>query len=228
VSGSDEAFFSRWSRRKLEERSAEAAPPAAPVPAAPEPPAELPADAPDAERSEAGEPEPLPPIEELTAESDISAFLRKGVPAALKNAALRRVWSLDPFIRDYVGPAEYAWDYNTPGAMAGFGAADASMGEHLRQTVANIRAVSVPSAPQPSPEAAPMEPAPAEQLAAAVEAPGTAPSPPAEPPPTATSADASEEPSSAGPVTAPSGEESVETPEPPQRPPRHGSALPRW
>ncbi|TIY05569.1 MAG: DUF3306 domain-containing protein, partial [Mesorhizobium sp.] len=38
----------------------------------------------------------------------------------LKRAALRRMWSLDPAIRDHIGPSEYAWDFNRPGSMAGF------------------------------------------------------------------------------------------------------------
>jgi hypothetical protein len=49
------------------------------------------------------------------------------VPEALKLAALRRMWSLDPTIRDYVGPAEYAWNFNDPAAMAGFGPGDAAV-----------------------------------------------------------------------------------------------------
>jgi hypothetical protein len=44
------------------------------------------------------------------------------VPAALKNAALRRMWSLDPAIRDYRDLAvDYAWDWNTPGGLPGGG-----------------------------------------------------------------------------------------------------------
>jgi hypothetical protein len=70
--------------------------------------------------------EPLPRIEDLTAQSDLSAFLRKGVPRMLKRAALRKMWSLDPAIRDYIGPSEYAWDFNKPGSMAGFGPLKAS------------------------------------------------------------------------------------------------------
>src|SRR5688572_28804209 len=48
------------------------------------------------DRSEAAAaetPEPLPRVEDLKPESDLSAFLRKGVPEALKLAALRRMWS---------------------------------------------------------------------------------------------------------------------------------------
>jgi hypothetical protein len=66
------------------------------------------------------DPATLPPLESLTAESDFSAFLREEVPAALRRAALRRAWSLDPTIRDFVGPADYAWDFNAPGGVPGF------------------------------------------------------------------------------------------------------------
>jgi Protein of unknown function (DUF3306) len=62
----------------------------------------------------------LPSLEELTAETDMSGFLRKGVPEPLRNAALRRMWSLDPKIRDFVCEArEYAYDWNTPGGVPG-------------------------------------------------------------------------------------------------------------
>lgn len=125
---SGEDFFSRWSRRKREVRQAETA--------APRPP-ELAEEASDAveplgraETAEGALPDPeltpeevaaLPPIDALTPETDLSAFFRKGVPAALRNAALRRMWSLDPAIRDYVGDArDYAWDWNTPGGVPGF------------------------------------------------------------------------------------------------------------
>ena len=67
------------------------------------------------------DPASLPPIESIVAGSDISAFLAAGVPADLTRAALRRVWSSDPMIRDFVGLSENSWDFNAPGAMPGFG-----------------------------------------------------------------------------------------------------------
>ena len=70
------------------------------------------------------DPASLPTIESIGAESNIRAFLEAGVPGDLARAALRRVWSLDPAIRDFVGLSENSWDFNTPGAMAGFGPID--------------------------------------------------------------------------------------------------------
>lgn len=124
-----EGFLSRWSRlkqaRREGARAQEAEPPASPEPpaGAAAPPAQALAQAPPPEPEE---PEfglaSLPPIEALTAESDLSVFLRKGVPEMLRNAALRRVWSLDPTIRDFIGPADYAWDWNVPGGAPGYAA----------------------------------------------------------------------------------------------------------
>lgn len=67
------------------------------------------------------DPASLPPIESIGAGSDIRAFLAAGVPADLTRAALRRVWLSDPKIRDFIGLSENSWDFNAPGAMAGFG-----------------------------------------------------------------------------------------------------------
>lgn len=66
----------------------------------------------------------LPPIESIGAGSDIRAFLAVGVPSDLTRAALRRVWLKDPKIRNFIGLSENSWDFNAPGAMAGFGPID--------------------------------------------------------------------------------------------------------
>ncbi len=123
----DEPFLSRWSRMK--QRAARTdAPTEQPVPTppadaatqpdalrAPEP-AGADASQPDAVESEAPlDLEKLPRIEELTAESDIAAFLDLRVPAALRNAALARIWTLDPNIRDFIEVAENQWNWNIPG-----------------------------------------------------------------------------------------------------------------
>src|SRR5512132_1369121 len=115
-----ENFITRWSRRKREAAQDADATKAAVAPA---PTAEsahpdegrrketdaAPADGGALEPSEvAFDPTTLPPIETITADSDIRAFLAPGVPAELTRAALRRAWATDPKIRDFVGLSERA------------------------------------------------------------------------------------------------------------------------
>src|SRR4051812_20772590 len=115
-------FLSRWSRRKLDSRHQE--PDAQPAEATTAAEA-VPEPIPPADEEPGLTPEEiaaLPKVEDLTPESDIRSFLRKGVPQLLRNAALRRMWSLDPAIRDYVSEArEYAYDWNVPGGVPGNG-----------------------------------------------------------------------------------------------------------
>ena len=67
----------------------------------------------------------LPPIESISAESSVAAFLQAEVPEDLTRAALRNAWARNPAIRDFVGIAENQWDFNSEGAIAGFGALSA-------------------------------------------------------------------------------------------------------
>jgi hypothetical protein len=76
----------------------------------------------------------LPSIESLTASSDIKAFLQPGVPAQLTKAALRKVWTTVPAIRDFIGIAENQWDFTDPTAIPGFGPLKA--GDDVSQLVA--------------------------------------------------------------------------------------------
>jgi len=77
---------------------------------------------PGAAQLPAFDPTSLPPIESITAASDVRAFLALGVPVELSRAALRRVWMTDPVIRDFVGLAENQWDFTKPETIPGFGA----------------------------------------------------------------------------------------------------------
>jgi hypothetical protein len=202
-----EGFLSRWSRRKRAAGTAPVPPPAAPAPpeaAVPPPDAEAPA----------FDPASLPPVESLTAESDFAAFLREEVPAALRRAALRRAWSLDPAIRDFVGPADYAWDYNAPDGVPGFSF-------DLPGDVKRLVAQAVGLEPEPSGGA----PAPAVTEAAA---------PPANPAPTEPEEHAREKPPPAVTLDEPT-PEALPAPAVPPLPPtaelsparrRHGGALP--
>jgi hypothetical protein len=54
----------------------------------------------------------LPPLDELTAESDYTQFLVDGVPQALKNAALRKLWTSDPVYAVLDGLNDYDEDFN--------------------------------------------------------------------------------------------------------------------
>jgi len=63
----------------------------------------------------------LPSIDVIDADTDIIAFLQSGVPAELTRAALRRAWTSDPAIRDFIGIAENQWDFNDPNGIPGFG-----------------------------------------------------------------------------------------------------------
>ena len=63
----------------------------------------------------------LPRLEELTSGSDFAAFLQKGVPEELKRLALRKAWSLDPAIRDFIEVAENQGNWNIPGDVPGYG-----------------------------------------------------------------------------------------------------------
>jgi hypothetical protein len=137
-----EDFLTRWSRRKrdaLETEQAESAPgepDTHPGEAVPENAAPVEAIKPVTPPEPAFDLKSLPPIESITAATDIRPFLAPGVPLEIARAALRRAWSSDPRIRDFVGLADYDWDYHTPGSAAGFGPLE--MTDELRQMVARI------------------------------------------------------------------------------------------
>jgi len=134
-----EGFLTRWSRLKREaDEAAPDAPAAVGDASAPMPPTET-DDPAAAEPKKAAEPivdlKSLPPLESITAGSDIRAFLAPGIPAQLTRAALRRAWIADPAIRDFVGLSENAWDFNAPDAVPGFGPLLPSPG--VRQMIAD-------------------------------------------------------------------------------------------
>jgi hypothetical protein len=131
----DESFLARWARRKR-----------GPAPTARGQP--KPENTPDGAASEAAaasvapevtlslfDPTSLPPIEAIGAGSDIRPFLAAGVPADLTRAALRRAWSADPAIRDFIGLSENSWDFNAPGGVPGFGSLTA---EDARRLLARV------------------------------------------------------------------------------------------
>ncbi|MBR1212165.1 DUF3306 domain-containing protein [Bradyrhizobium sp. JYMT SZCCT0180] len=117
--GDDKGFLARWSQRKQEAKE-EIKQPEREAPVADAEIAAAPATEAEKEAAPEFDLSSLPSLEELTSETDITGFLRKGVPEHLRNAALRKSWALDPAIRNYVNPAlEYAYDWNTPGGVPG-------------------------------------------------------------------------------------------------------------
>lgn len=119
----EEEFLARWSRRKRASKSD------APPPETGKPAGDAAVRSPAAEAEAEVDLGSLPSVDSITAATDITAFLRKGVPQELMRGALRRAWSADPAIRDFVGLAENAWDFNDPNAMPGFGPLDCSPAE---------------------------------------------------------------------------------------------------
>ena len=120
-------FLARWSSRKLASRT-----PPAPSEADAErrrrdethvdndAVAEK-ANAADAPVNRPFDPAQLPSLDSIGPDTDIAAFLHRDVPPELTRAALRRAWTSDPAIKNFVGLVENGWDFNDPSAMGGFG-----------------------------------------------------------------------------------------------------------
>jgi hypothetical protein len=162
--GGDKSFLARWSRRKrgaaAQSDAQENPPPSAAEIAKPVSPI----------TSKAPPATSLPPVEAIESASDIRAFLAPGVSLELTRAALRRAWTADPAIRDFIGLSENAWDFNDPSGVPGFGSLDL---QDIRRLVAQV--LDEPQASDPTPAAAaladhaatPAEAAPVVHVAAA-------------------------------------------------------------
>ncbi len=107
----DKPFLSRWSERKRAVQAEEAAREKAPEP-----------DERDVSRAEAEEAEreanrtaaEAIDLEALTDASDYAPFFRAGVPLALKNAALRKLWRSNPVFAVLDGLNDHDLDYRWP------------------------------------------------------------------------------------------------------------------
>ena len=126
-----EHFLKRWSRRKLEpeqpqkpavpSQADEEAPPGQTAAASADPvPSSTESRAPAEPVEPAFDLTRLPSLDSIEAGTDITGFLKPGVPPELTRAALRRAWVADPAIRNFVGLSENSWDFNS-GAVPGFG-----------------------------------------------------------------------------------------------------------
>ncbi len=106
-----ETFVSRWSKRKQQARQDG-------LPA--DRPAEAPSQASDVAANQGGEPadaaqqaliDSLPDPETLKRGDDFRQFMQAGVPRALRNAALRKLWRSDPVFACLDGLNDYDEDY---------------------------------------------------------------------------------------------------------------------
>jgi hypothetical protein len=200
----DQGFLGRWSARKRAVREAEVQP-------SPEPPSEQVPTPPEPVEPESEiDPADLPPLESIRNGLDVQAFLQRGVPKALRQAALRRLWSVDPKIRAFREVADYDWDFNAPGYGALLPGDDPkAMAEKLFQAMRRQVAERV-QAPGSSPPARASA-----DGAEAADAPPPAVAAPSATPVTATSARAPVDHASVEP----------ETERAPRR--RHGKAIPQ-
>jgi hypothetical protein len=137
-----EDFLSRWSRRKRDART-DVDGAAADRPrrdqAGVTPAAEHGTPSPQQARGDEGDAKPedvfdlskLPSLDSIGPATDIRMFMQPGVPETLSRAALRRAWSADPGIRDFIGLSENSWDFTASDGMHGFGALDPADAKRL-------------------------------------------------------------------------------------------------
>jgi uncharacterized protein DUF3306 len=134
-----ENFLERWSRKKTEAAREPDNHPTAdtrPNDEAPSPPSSAKSAPPPVAEKPVFDLSKLPSLDSINSASDVRDFLMPGVPPELTRAALRRAWTADPAIRDFVGLSENAWDFTDPSAMPGFG--DIPVGYDLKQMVAEV------------------------------------------------------------------------------------------
>jgi Protein of unknown function (DUF3306) len=117
VSDEPNGALSRWSQRKLAARRGAVIdePPREKQPVAPASET-APAAIEQNSAAKAADPETeipeLPPIDELTFQSDFTGFLHKNVPEVLRRAALRKLWASDPVLANLDGLNDYCEDFN--------------------------------------------------------------------------------------------------------------------
>ena len=145
----DEGFLRRWARRKTEARSG-IEPPAesvAPVAELPVPVAEVPAPLPALAPADAPPPT-MDDVARLTSDSDFSAFVARGVDAAVRRTALKKLFA-DPHFNAMDGLDVYIDDYTKPSPVSE--AMLASL-EHAKNALRRVvEAVEEPPAAEDAP-----------------------------------------------------------------------------
>ncbi len=153
----DSNFFSRWSRRKVQVRSGEPLPPEPPAkPVAPVAVAVVAPTPPEV----VAEPAPVEPpptltlddVARLTPESDYSAFVARGVPADVRNAAVKKLFT-DPHYNVMDGLDIYIDDYSQPSPLSATEMAR-MVGAQFLKLVEDPEEVKPAAAPQADPTVA--------------------------------------------------------------------------
>jgi hypothetical protein len=162
----DEGFLGRWSRRKAKARRTEAEE-ASEREQADE---HLPAAAPPPAEPERIDPRDLPDIESLTAESDFTVFMRKGVPPELRQQALRKLWRSNPVLANLDGLLEYGEDYTHIGRGGMTVRTAYQVGRGFVRKLEEIAGAEPDKAPPEEPEARPVEERAEAELPPAAEA----------------------------------------------------------
>lgn len=156
----DNNFFSRWSRRKVQVRSGEPLPaepsikPAVPVAAVVVPPAADKGVDPVPTPAEQQPPPALTldDVARLTPESDYSAFVARSVPADVRNAAVKKLFT-DPHYNVMDGLDIYIDDYSKPSPITA-----AEMAKMVGAQF--LKLVDEPNEVKPAPNAAAAAPVP--------------------------------------------------------------------
>lgn len=99
---------------------------------------------------------PLPSLDDIIPGSDVSVFFQKHVPEALRAAALRKLWTTDPDIKDFIEMADYQWDFTNPDAIPGW--SSTVDGIDLKAMVDKIFGGAVKKEPEPDAETLSVEP----------------------------------------------------------------------
>jgi hypothetical protein len=173
--------LARWSRLKREQAERKGSPSLEEAAASAPRPAASDAGVDAQEESDTVRLEDLPDIETLTYESDFSAFIAKGVPKAIRNQALKKLWRSNPVLANLGGLNDYDLDYRPSEirALAARAGEDLARGTKW-QTARDRDRARKPPAQEPSAQEPPAEEPP---TARSTLADGTPPDAPADGPP---------------------------------------------
>lgn len=139
----DDDFLRRWSRRKTAVREGKK------VEADPAPGQQAVAPLDTASGPETSPPEPLPPVESLTPESDFAPFMKQGVDPGVKREALKTLLR-DPRFNVMDGLDVYIDDYSKPDPMPEAWLSQLNQMKHLGHYLEPDVAEAEKEAPEPA------------------------------------------------------------------------------